>query len=69
MFSGITTCYDNALALGAGNDAGNDSGNFTGQLRPQMSGVRHIPPGQEGIAASADFPFARAANVENWVVR
>jgi proteasome lid subunit RPN8/RPN11 len=34
-----------------------------------MSGVLHIPPGHDGIAASADFLFARAANVEYWVVR
>src|SRR5579862_2808714 len=34
-----------------------------------MSGVWHIPPGQEGNSDALDFPLAWAAKVESAVVR
>src|SRR5579883_606508 len=34
-----------------------------------MSGVWHIPPGQDGNSEALLFPFACAANVESAVVR
>jgi hypothetical protein len=37
--------------------------------RPQISGVRHIPPGQAGIPALFDFPLECAAKVESAVAR
>src|ERR1022692_1257965 len=53
----------NSLVLGCGGDE------MALHSRPQMSGVRHIPPGQAGIPAFFGFPLEWAEKVESAVAR